>query len=662
MRKNGLIRKIFTALFAGVAIAMVASCNEPKNDDEKIISEDKGDDYKDALPSNTKDGTILQAFNWTYNQILENLDSIANAGFKTIQTSPVQQPKSGGASWWAFYQPLSFSIADNSPLGTKADLKKLCDEAEKKNISIIADIVFNHLANISDTELESDGTPKVSPEVEKYEPEIYALRNASGQEATFHHNPHAQGSGAITQVYSYGGLPDLNTANPLVQQRSLDLLKECIDVGIDGFRFDAAKHIETPTDPEYSSDFWPNVLGVAKTYYKEKTGNDLYAYGEILNSPDGGRDISCYTSLMDVTDDGYIANVFRGATLKKGDVMASANYSKTSSASNLVTWVDSHDSFDGNYPQNYEARLYAVLASRKDSRPMYLARPDKNTKQVATVANYFFEGEVIAVSNRFHNEFVGANENLHGENSVFVNERYNDEKCGAIIVDTAHQEEIDVTFTNLKDGVYYDQLTGRGYVIRNGKAHLKLDQSGICVLTRSKNDARPRFEISQRGGNFLKEIKVNVKVDYAKTSTYKLNNGSPITFEKEVTITINQTESVELKFELKNESFTVEKTYTFTPVKLIEGYFNVVNLNPTYLTDYEIYIWSWSQGKNGKWSKDYTISNGVMLIDKNVGTNCLIALLPKGYEIKNMNSWDSNVIKQSNDLVIANEYFDAKTF
>ena len=122
---------------------------------------------------------------------------------------------------WSFYQPLSFSIADNSSLGSKADLQELCTEADKYGISIIADIVFNHLANIDDDHLESDGTPTVSPDVEAYEPEIYAKRNASGTEATFHHNKNASGSGAITQYYAYGNLPDLNTANPVVQARSL---------------------------------------------------------------------------------------------------------------------------------------------------------------------------------------------------------------------------------------------------------------------------------------------------------------------------------------------------------------------------------------------------------------------------------------------------------
>ena len=62
------------------------------------------------------------------------------------------------------------------------------------------------------------------------------------------------------------------------------------EFGFDGFRFDAAKHIETEKDKNYGSSFWSNTLGVAKDYYKEKTGNELFAYGEILNEVEGSND------------------------------------------------------------------------------------------------------------------------------------------------------------------------------------------------------------------------------------------------------------------------------------------------------------------------------------------------------------------------------------
>ena len=162
---------------------------------------------------------------------------------------------------------------------TSDQMKSFREEADKLGITILADIVVNHLATTDDEGKEEDGTPMVSPAVEAYEPVIYANRNedTDGTGVTFHHNKNATGSGADTQYYAYGNLPDLNTGNAYVQSRVLSLLKECIDAGIDGFRFDAAKHVETADDPDYPSDFWEKTLEEAKTYYREKTGKELYA-------------------------------------------------------------------------------------------------------------------------------------------------------------------------------------------------------------------------------------------------------------------------------------------------------------------------------------------------------------------------------------------------
>ena len=104
----------------------------------------EGDGYKDVMPSETTDGNIFHAFCWKYSDITLNLPSIAEANFKSVQISPVQQPKNGGATWWSFYQPLSFSIADNSTLGTKEELKTLCSTAEKYNISIKFNRLYYH--------------------------------------------------------------------------------------------------------------------------------------------------------------------------------------------------------------------------------------------------------------------------------------------------------------------------------------------------------------------------------------------------------------------------------------------------------------------------------------------------------------------------------------
>ena len=102
---------------------------------------------------------------------------------------------------------------------------------------------------------------------------------------------------------------------------------------------------------------------------------------------------------------------------------------------------------------------------------------------------------------------------------------------------------------------------------------------------------------------------------------------------------------------------------TYTPLSIKEGFFNVLNLNPKYFTDYEIYLWSWGSG-NGHWSKDYTVENGVLLINLSTfkDTSFLIALFAKDYVISNVNAWDDNKIKQTGDIAISSKFYDASNF
>ena len=655
-----------TILLSTLSMSFLVGC--------KGAVEETPDGYVDTLPSETKDGTILHAFCWKYSDVESQLPYIANAGYKSVQISPVQVPKSSGSSWWAFYQPLAFRIADNgeSPLGTKAELKQMCNKAEEYGISIIADIVFNHMANISDDEKEADGTPKVSPLVEAYEPEIYADRNAS-LNPTFHHNPNATGSGSETQVYPYGGLPDLNTANALVQEKSLALLKECIDVGIDGFRFDAAKHIETPDDPDYPSDFWPNTLEVAKEYYKTKTGHELYAYGETLGSP-YLRPVSVYTKYMDVTDGSYGDQVENSVSARDGARAIRAKYGMDTSASNLMTWLESHDDYvTDSHPWSnaFLARAWAVLNTRKEAKGIYLARPDNMTPSVGIIGDYFFREECIGAVNRFKNRFIGAEELQGSDGAVYFNERYTDSDKGAVVVDFQGRDKITVKFEKLGTGVYYDQITGKAVTVRNGKATIELDSSAVSVLTMSKNKARPTFDIDNRGGLFAGNKAVTVTYKNATEATYQINDRSPVAFTSGSPISFSTSDTVDdivtLKISIKNEQFSVEETFKYQAISLIPGKYNIVNVNPNYFTNNEIYMWSWKANESGKWSQDYTVQDNTILVDvDSLGiAGMVFGLFEKDHVITNVNVWDDAVIRQTTDItgvVLQQGYYDGSNF
>ena len=647
---------------------LLTACNGGNKESKETEIPETPEEYVDVLPDNNN-GNIMQCFNWTFNEIKENLPLIAHSGFKVVQTSPVQQPKNGGANWYSFYQPLSFSIADNSRLGTKQELKDLCDEADKLGVRVICDIVFNHLANVNDETLESDGTPTVCPDVNNYEPYIYEHRNDASN-PTFHHNPKAQGSGAITQVYSFGKLPDLNTANEYVQERCLSLLKECIDVGVDGFRFDAAKHIETPDDPQFASNFWPNTLGVAKEYYKAKTNEDLIAYGEILNDPDGNRSIECYTKLMKVTDNTYIQDIHTAAgATANAEKAVNARYGKDTSPSNLVTWVESHDTYieeTSHISDRKTSRKYAIIASRKDTVAMYLARCDQ-AATVGMVGSYFFEEEVIAASNRFHNRYAGYDEEQSAAGNVYINERFKENKSsGALLVNLKGKGEAEVTFKHLEDAIYYDQLTGAKVTVKDHKATLNFDDTGLVFLTRTNNLPRPSIEISQRDLSFAGSLKIDVTVKNANSMSYSINDGSEVTFNGTTSITLTDSSAAltTIKFKAANEQFSIEKKSTYKKVELVEGYLNIVNINPSYFDIYDFYYWAWGGGSNGKWLNDFENRNGVLLFDfsNKPYTGFLLAAFNKGYTISNVNEWDSHLVKQTSDISTSAKFYDASNF
>ncbi|MBO4358910.1 MAG: hypothetical protein J5796_03825 [Erysipelotrichaceae bacterium] len=619
--------------------------------------EDFADSYVDTLPENAQDGLTLHAFNWTYRQIMDNLDVIAEAGFKNVLTMPTQQPKSFGSAWWAFYQPLSFSIGDKSPLGSKQDLIDLCNEADRYGICILVDAVVNHMSNAGDVAVEPDGTPMVDPEVAEYEPVLYNNRNedTDGHGVTFHHNPNAAGTGSETQVYQWGNLPDLNTANPYVQERVLSFLKECIDAGVDGFRFDAAKHIETGRDNDYASNFWNETLGKAKEYYKEKTGKDLYAYGEILASPTG-RPLSYYTSMMVVTDDGFVAQ-YRSCMAQKDPTMILNAGLKDDDPKKLIAWVESHDEYISggtHYTEPRIAKYWAVIAAKKGLGGLYLARPRDDLK-VGETGSFGFAQENVATANRFHNRFYNAASYESAHDTYYVNEKILPDDQGALIINVGDVDPnvvVEVNVPHMDNGNYYDSLTGEKVVVSDGVAYVKFEENGVAIITRSK-DIHPQFEISDRNPFFTGEKEITITARNYESGCYWFNDdvSNKADLKDENLIKLNdhlEGDTVTLHLYLKNGVHEIERSFTYHSATVEKGMFNILNLDPKYLNDeYDLYIWSWSPGH---WSQDYKIKDGTVLVDTDGMEGFLIAVFEKGHEIEDLYSWDSAVVKQSVDF------------
>ena len=507
-------------------------------------SADSAADY--GLADKTSDGVILHAFDWSYNTIKENLPAIAQAGYTSVQTSPVQAPKDYGSwldtngQWWKLYQPLGFSIAtENSWLGTKAELTELCSEADKYGIKIICDIVSNHLA-------KGDGKNELFSAVNNYEPDIFA-----DQQKYVHQLGKNVNDNRVQNVVQgkLSGLPDINTSEELVQNRVISLLEECIDCGVDGFRFDAAKHIETPDDGEFGSQFWPNVVNTASEYAKGK-GVELYCYGEILNAAGTGRDTNSYTKYLDITDnktgDITLAQIVNKNAANVVKAQAYQSNDKQSSPSNYVLWAESHDTYMGDsgsggisntrvVSNENIAKAWAIVASRSESKALYLARPGVFMGQVGDTA---WQSTAVSEINKFHNKFIGVSDKVYNDGDVVAVQRGD---SGIVLVNLGESSNLNVATQGMKDGTYKDAVTGNTFTVKGGKISGTVGSTGIAVVySDAVTTLKANFSVSNGTSFKTDTMALTITLENAKTGTYSINGAAPVSFSGSVDLTIGE--------------------------------------------------------------------------------------------------------------------------
>lgn len=519
------------------SFAAITSVNAAEVDSAQTASADS------TLRDKVGDGVMLHAFNWSYNTIKENLPAIAAAGYTTVQTSPVQQPKDYSTSgdvtgqWWKLYQPISFHIAEESWLGTKDDLKSLCDEADKYGIKIICDIVSNHIANADEARPDT-----VSNQVKKYEPEFYKKRKTYTR--TYKGDANDSSVQAVVQGH-VSKCPDLVTNDTAVQGYIINLLKECIDCGVDGFRFDAAKHIETEDDGEYASDYWKNITTSASSYYTQKTGDDLYIYGEILNNCGADRSYSSYTKYINVTDnrtgDAVLYNVTRG----KASTATNAKYKSGVAASNAVLWAESHDTYEGSsgssgfsntagISDENVVKAWAIVASRKDSTALFFARPGTALMgNISTDSTY--KSTAVSEINKFHNLFVGQSEKLGSSGDI----AYVARGTSGIVLSNCKgtNASVSISGTGLADGKYTDTVSGAEFTVANGVLTGSIGDTGVAVVY--NGTTTPKAINSVESGSFRGDtMTLTLSLENATSGTYCLDDSTPVKFTGTTSIRI----------------------------------------------------------------------------------------------------------------------------
>lgn len=416
-----------------------------------------------------KDGAILHAWCWSFDTINDNLPAIKKAGYTSIQTSPINQVVEGEdgskalTNWYYHYQPTDYTIG-NYQLGTEADFKALTEEADKYGLHIIVDAVVNHTTS----------------DVAAVSPKIKALGKwTHGNEGIKDFGDRYQ----LTQK-SLLGLYDLNTQNKAVQEYLLAYLKRAVADGADGFRYDAAKHIELPK--EYGSDFWSVILN----------NGAQFQYGEILQGSTSKE--ADYAKLMGVTASDYgefIRNSLRQEEAYAEDLIDFQ--APGVPEDRLVTWVETHDTYANDNGEStnltdQDITLgWSLIASRKEGAPLFYSRPvgggGQNDRfpgqsEIGDAGSDLFKNKTIVAINHFRNTMNGRDEYLHNigdDQGLVMIERGGK---GAIITNLASENKTFSTSTKLADGSYKDTVSGKIYKVSGKTLKGKLPKKSVLVL------------------------------------------------------------------------------------------------------------------------------------------------------------------------------------
>lgn len=527
---------------------------------------------------NIQDGVTLHCWNWSFNNITANMDTIAAQGYTAIQTSPIQFAKEStsgktvGSVWWIYYQPAGFFIENNtgrSALGTKAEFEAMCKKAHEKGIKVIVDVVANHMGNETKNNLSSAIVPE--------------LRNDSSCWHDITRNTTDYSNRYDITQYCMDGVPDLNTGNSKVQNYVLNYLKECIDAGADGFRFDGAKHIETPDDSSSGcgSNFWPTVINGATEYAKSTRNIDLYCYGEVLDSPDssGKLPVTAYTKYMSVTDNRTGNDVRNNVNNRNAAGAASSYYyNGTAGADKLVLWAESHDTYANNQSSGVSTeninKTWALVAARNGAMGLYFARPYSTSSMLGAADKTGWANQEVAAVNKFHNAFTGQKEYLASSGSIAYCERGN---SGVVLVNCSGTSQwVEVKANLMASGTYKDQITGNIFTVENGKIKGQIGNTGIAVVYNISEIQEPEATISPAGKNFSSDtLEVTVGMKNADSATYKVGNASAQSFTGTKVITIGADmkvgDSVNVEVTAVKGSKTDTVSYTFTKVEKSEN-------------------------------------------------------------------------------------------
>ena len=180
------------------------------------------------------------------------------------------------------YDAMDYYEVDRD-FGTEDDLRELCQKCHERNVKLILDLAINHSSTLNPWFVAFKNAHQNGDAADEFY-DFYswcAGRDNIPAGRTFYP---IDGTDDYYECNFYSGMPELNFDNPAVREEVVKIAKYWLDLGVDGFRFDAVKYVYFG-DHAQSAAFWQWYCDELRAIR-----SDIYLVGEVWDA-DGVTDM-----------------------------------------------------------------------------------------------------------------------------------------------------------------------------------------------------------------------------------------------------------------------------------------------------------------------------------------------------------------------------------
>jgi alpha-amylase len=227
-----------SALAVAAAVFAVVGCSVPA---EVETATEDFDSEQSARESSEK--VFVHLFEWKWTDIAKECETyLGPKGYAGVQISPPNEHivvPAKNYPWWQRYQPVSYRLESRS--GTRAEFVNMVQRCRAKGVGIYVDAVINHMTGIEDGKT---GVGIAGSRYSHYDyPGLYSRDDFNHCGLTQYNDITDYNDRAQVQTCELLNLADLKTSSPSVQGKIRTYLQGLLDLGVAGFRIDAAKHM-----------------------------------------------------------------------------------------------------------------------------------------------------------------------------------------------------------------------------------------------------------------------------------------------------------------------------------------------------------------------------------------------------------------------------------